>query len=163
MATKALAGKVAVITGGSKGIGRSVAIRLAKDGASVVINYASDTVSANEVVEEIGKDHAVAIQVDAGSVAGAEKLVNETVQKFGKIDILIPSAGTSPSKDLQGTTEEEFDKTFKLNVKGPYFLCQVRPISHYHEMKHWAFRIIPCLSCMLLYQNRIGEWRYSPS
>lgn len=54
-------------------------------------------------------------------------MVNDAVGKFAKIDILIPSAGVPPIKDLEGTSEEDFDKTFALNVKGPYFICQVRP------------------------------------
>lgn len=126
MSAKALAGKVAVITGGSKGIGRAVALRLSKDGASVVINYGSDSSAANDLVNEIGKDNAFAIQADAGSIAGAEKIVETTTKQFGKIDILIPNAGVLPMKDLENTTEADFDKAIGLNVKGPYFLCQVR-------------------------------------
>lgn len=138
MSSKPLSGKVAIITGGSKGIGRSTAIRLAKDGASVAINYASDPAAANELIKEIGADHAIAIQADAGSIDGAEKIVNETVRHFGRIDIVIPNAGVLPMKDLQGTTEEDFDKTFNLNVKGPYFLCQVSDL-HLLE-RHFLFR-----------------------
>lgn len=120
-----LAGKVALITGGSKGIGKATAIRLARDGAKVVINYASNAQAANEVVETIGSENCIAIKADAGDVASLDMLVAETVKKFGKIDILIPNAGVLLMKDLENVTEENFDKTMALNVKGPMFLAQV--------------------------------------
>lgn len=118
-----LSGKVAIVTGGSKGIGAATARKLTKDGASVVINYGSDSVAADALVNELG-DKAFAIQADAGSVQGVEKIVKETLARHGKIDILIPNAGVLPMADLESTTEEAFDKTYSLNVKGPYFLCQ---------------------------------------
>lgn len=87
-----LAGKVALITGASKGIGRAAALRPARDGASVVINYISDASGASEVVEEIGSNKALAIQADAGNVAAITDLVEQTVAKFGKIDIRLACA-----------------------------------------------------------------------
>ena len=139
MSAQPLAGKVALITGGSKGIGRAGALRLAKDGAIVVINYSSDASAAEEVVKNIGSERCVAIQADAGSVDGVEKLVKETVDQFGKIDILIPNAGIALNLDLEHTTEEAFDRTYSVNVKGPYFLCQVNS-----TRKHWLIRLTPC-------------------
>lgn len=132
MASGPFAGKIALITGGSKGIGKATALRLAKDGASVVINYSSDAGPAEELVKTIGSDRALAVQANAGTIAGIEKMVKQTVDKFGQIDFLIPNAGIMYSKDLENTTEEEFDLTMALNVKGPFFLCQVRPI-HLHN------------------------------
>lgn len=120
-----LAGKVALITGGSKGIGKATALRLAKDGANVVINYASDANAAEEVVKQIGNGRCLALKADAGSIAGTDTLVEETLNRFGKIDILIPNAGTLPMMDLEHTTEDMFDRAIAVNVKGPYFLCQV--------------------------------------
>ena len=125
MAPLALAGKVALVTGGSKGIGRATVLGLAKAGAQVAINYGRDADAAQEVVKEIGEKQAFAVQADAGSVAGVQKIVKSTIDAFGKIDILIANAGVLPMKDLEHTTEEDFDKTFALNVKGPYFLVQV--------------------------------------
>jgi 3-oxoacyl-[acyl-carrier protein] reductase len=86
-----LTGKVFLITGASKGIGKAVALRAAQDGASVVINYNSDSQAANEVVSTIGSDRALAVQADAGTLDGVEKLVAAAVERFGKIDVVIPN------------------------------------------------------------------------
>ena len=110
-----LEGKVAIITGGSKGIGRATAIRLARDGAKVVINYSSDTSAAEEVVKLIGADKSIAVKADAGNVAELEMLVAETIKRFGRIDVLVPNAGIMPMKDLESSTEADFDST-KYNI-----------------------------------------------
>ena len=93
-----LTGKVALITGGSKGIGKGVAIALARAGAQVVVTYMSDGSAAEALVSEIGSDKALAVRSDASSMADIESLVKETVGKFGGIDILIANAAVSPSK-----------------------------------------------------------------
>ncbi|CBF69447.1 hypothetical protein AN6450.2 [Aspergillus nidulans FGSC A4] len=121
-----LAGKVALITGASKGIGRATAQRLASEGASLVINYNTDAASAQALVDEIGQDRALAVQADASKLADIDRLVDAAVAKFGKIDILIPNAGILPMRDLEHTTEEDFDFTYNLMVKGPYFLAQAQ-------------------------------------
>lgn len=123
--SRPLEGKVALITGSSKGIGRATALRLARDGAKVVINYASGADSAQEVVRTIGEKNAIAVQADASNISQIESLIAKTVEVFGKIDILVANAGVLPMKDLESTTGEDFDRTFALNVKGPYFLVQV--------------------------------------
>ncbi|CAF9907271.1 hypothetical protein IMSHALPRED_005487 [Imshaugia aleurites] len=119
-----LAGKVALITGASKGIGKATALRLARDGASIVVNYASDAKSADTLVHSIGIHRALAVKADVSKVAEIEKMVKQAVDKFGKIDILVPCAGMLPMSPLESTTEELFDNIFALNVKGPYFLVQ---------------------------------------
>jgi 3-oxoacyl-[acyl-carrier protein] reductase len=88
-----LSGKVALVTGGSKGIGRATCQALAKAGASVVINYSSDSSSADSLVNEIGSKQAFAVKADAGSVKGAEDMVKATIDRFGQLDILIANAG----------------------------------------------------------------------
>ncbi|KAL4737974.1 hypothetical protein BDV11DRAFT_171486, partial [Aspergillus similis] len=119
-----LAGKVALVTGASKGIGKATAQRLASEGASLVINYNTDAASAQALVEEIGQDRALAVQADASKLTDIDRLVGAAVAKFGRIDILIPNAGILPMRDLEHTTEEDFDFTYNLMVKGPYFLAQ---------------------------------------
>jgi 3-oxoacyl-[acyl-carrier protein] reductase len=94
-------------------------------GASVVINYGRDEQAAIAAVDILGgysKAHAV--QADAGSVTGVEKIVKDTVDKFGRLDIVVANAGVLPMSGVASTTESDFDQTFALNVKGPYFLVQ---------------------------------------
>lgn len=121
-----LKGKVAIVTGASNGIGRGIAERLAQDGASVVVNYAKSADKAKQVVAGIeakgGK--AVAIQADVSKVADVRRLVKDAVKQFGRLDILVNNAGDFLAKPLAETTEEEFDRLFALNAKGPYFAMQ---------------------------------------
>ena len=99
----------------------------------MVINYGRDSDAATAAVKQLGgESSAYAVQADAGSIAGIEKIVKKTVDKFGKIDIVIANAGILPMKTVAATTEEDFDKTFALNVKGPYFLVQ-KAIPHMSE------------------------------
>jgi 3-oxoacyl-[acyl-carrier protein] reductase len=120
-----LKGMVAIVTGGSKGIGKATTLALANAGATVVINYASDAGAAEAVVKEVGSEHAYAVQADVSKMSGIEYLVKSTVDKYKKIDILIPNAGIMTLKTLEQATEEDFDKIFSTNVKGPLFLVQV--------------------------------------
>ena len=120
-----LAGKTVLITGGSKGIGAAVSALYAKNGANLAINYSSDASAAEELVKQIGADRAIAIKGNAGSITDIESMVEQTVKKFGKIDILIPNAGVLPMKELEAVIEEDYVKTMDLNVKGPLFLAQV--------------------------------------
>lgn len=129
-----LAGKTALITGGSKGIGAATSLLLAKSGANVAINYSSDTDAAQDIAKQIGAEKSLLIKGDAGSIKDIEHMVSETVNKFGQIDILIPCAGIMILKNLEGTTEEDFDRSYNVNVKGPYFLCQVS--SHIQSTTH---------------------------
>lgn len=121
-----LSGKVAIVTGSSRGIGRAIAERLAEDGAIVVVNYRTSVEQARQVVTGIqakgGK--AVAVQSDMSQVAEARRLVIETVKEFGRLDILVNNAGRFMSKPLMETTEADFDDIVALNAKGPYFAMQ---------------------------------------
>ena len=122
---QSLAGKVALVTGGSKGIGRAISLQLARYGATVVINYSSSASAAEEVVREIGPKNAIAIKADAGDVKEIQRVVDATIEKCGRLDIVVACAGILLLSELDKVTEEEFDKTFNLNVKGPMFLAQV--------------------------------------
>ncbi|GAX42505.1 short-chain dehydrogenase/reductase SDR [Tolypothrix sp. NIES-4075] len=121
-----LAGKVAIVTGASRGIGRAIALKLASNGASVVVNYAGNTEKAQEVVTEIEKlqVQAISVQADVSKVADIHKLFDQTIEKFGKVDILVNNAGITFYKLTTEVTEEDFDKIFGINVKGTYFACQ---------------------------------------
>ncbi|KAL8936033.1 MAG: hypothetical protein Q9211_004384 [Gyalolechia sp. 1 TL-2023] len=94
----------------SKGIGKATALRLAKDGANVIINYASDAAPADELVKTIGSARALAVQAKAATIAGIDKMVKQTIDKFGKIDILIPCAGVMFMEDLEKTAEEDLTR-----------------------------------------------------
>jgi 3-oxoacyl-[acyl-carrier protein] reductase len=115
-----LAGKVAVVTGASKGIGASIAKHLAAEGASVVVNYASSKTGADKVVNEIiaqgGK--AVAVQADVAKKADIERLFAQTKQAFGHLDVLVNNAGVFEFLPLEQVTEEHFHRQFNLNVLG---------------------------------------------
>jgi len=121
-----LTGKVAIVTGSSDGIGRAIAERLAQDEATVIVNYGKSADKAKQVVAGIeakgGK--AVAIQADMSKVGDAGRLVKDTVKRFGRLDILVNNAGMFMFKLLADMSEEEFDRMFALNTKGPYFALQ---------------------------------------
>lgn len=115
-----LAGKVAVVTGASKGIGAAIARHLASEGAAVVVNYSSSKESADHVVAEIaGKNgRAIAVQANVSNPAEIERLFAETKKTFGRLDILVNNAGIYEFAPLEGVTEESFHKHFNLNVLG---------------------------------------------
>jgi len=123
---KHLEGKVAIITGASRGIGRKVAEQLADLGAKVIINYSSSPDKAEEVVKEIQDKggEAIAIQADISQIGDIERLFLETISAFGKVDILINNAGIMINKPLTEVTEADYDKQFSVNVKGTFFACQ---------------------------------------
>jgi 3-oxoacyl-[acyl-carrier protein] reductase len=118
--TKKLAGKVAVVTGASKGIGAAIARHLAAEGAAVVVNYASTKEGADRVVAEISKrgGQAVAVKADMAKKAEIDRLFAETKKAFGQLDVLVNNAGIYEFSPLENITEEQFHKQFNLNVLG---------------------------------------------
>src|SRR5438105_11432448 len=115
-----VAGKVAVVTGASKGIGASIALHLAAEGAAVVVNYSSSKEGADRVVEEIkgngGK--AIAVQANVAKEADIQRLFVETKKAFGRLDIVVNNAGIYEFLPLENVTSEHFHKSFDLNVLG---------------------------------------------
>lgn len=120
-----LSGKIALITGGTKGIGKACALKFVAEGAIVVVNYGHDAAAAEALVKEVGSDKVLAVQGDAGKISDIEKIVAAAVEKFGKLDIVMANAGVMPMKDLEHLTEEDYGRVMTLNVKGPLFLAQV--------------------------------------
>ena len=115
-----LSGKVAVVTGASKGIGAAIAEELAKDGASVIVNYASSAQGADAIVAKIkaGGGKAKAVRADVSKPAEAKQLIAAAVSEFGRIDILVNNAAVYDFLPLDQITEAHFDRMFDLNVKG---------------------------------------------
>lgn len=120
------ADQVAVVTGGSRGIGRAVAQLLADLGAQVVVNYAHNADAAESLVKELqGKgSNAFAFNADVADVAQAQALVDATVARFGRLDILICSAGIWEGSPVEELTEELWDKTLNINLKGTWSVCR---------------------------------------
>jgi len=126
--TASLHGKVALITGAGRGIGRGCAIELGRRGASVVVNYANSKESADEVVkliEETGTGaKAISIQADVSKPAEIERLFQESKKHFGKIDIVMSNSGTESWDKTEEITEEKYDHVFNLNARAQFFVGQ---------------------------------------
>lgn len=120
------AGKVALVTGASRGIGRQIAQQLAAHGAKVIVNYTSSPEKAAEVVDTIKQagGEATAVQADISQLAELEQLFQTTISTYGKLDILVNNAGVMKMQAIADVTEADFDQQFAINVKGTFFACQ---------------------------------------
>lgn len=114
--------RVAIVTGSSRGIGRGIALRLAKEGAKVVVNYRGSEAAAHAVVEEIeaGGGEAIAVQADVSQVAGAQALIDAAKEAYGRVDILVNNAGTTRDTLLMRMSEEDWDIVIDTNLKGTF-------------------------------------------
>lgn len=121
-----LENKVAIVTGGSGGIGRALCERLAKDGAKIVVNYRSSADEAREVkekVEQMGSE-ALIVQADLGKVNEIDSLVRQSIDRFGKVDILVNNAGLEKWADFWDVTESDYDLVMNVNLKAVFFATQ---------------------------------------
>src|ERR1700756_2391233 len=121
-----LEGKIALITGGSRGIGAAIAKRLAADGANVAITYTRGVDAAASVVKEIERAgrKAIAIQADATDAGAVEAAVEKTVATFGRLDVLVNNAGTAIAKRFEETTLEELERVIDINARGVFLASQ---------------------------------------
>ena len=121
-----LHGKVAVVTGASRGIGRAIALRLAQDGARVVVNYAHNHGAARDTVDAITEagGQALAVQADIASRAAIRHLFDTALSHYGRLDILVANAGYAVFKPLADISEEDFDATYGVNARGTFFCMQ---------------------------------------
>ena len=154
-----LDGKVALVTGASRGIGRAIAIRLASEGAKVAINYAGNTAKAEEVKAEIEKNggEAILVQADISSTEAVDAMVEKVVEAFGQIDILVNNAGITRDGLLMRMKEEDFDAVINTNLKGVFYCTKA--VSKL-MMKKRSGRIINMASVVGLMGNA-GQANYA--
>jgi len=116
---------VAIVTGGSRGIGRGICVELARHGYAVAINYAGNEEAARETQRLVGGD-AIVCRADVGAAAERERLVDEVLGQWGRIDVLVNNAGITSvgRRDILEATEESWDRVLAVNLEGPYFLMQ---------------------------------------
>lgn len=156
-----LIGKNVIVTGGSRGIGRAIAIEFGKLGANVVINYVSNEKEAEEVAKEVeglgGK--ALIVKGDVSKVENSKFLIEETIENFGSIDVLVNNAGITRDNLLIRMTDDEFEKVIDVNLKGVYNTCKC---AIRHMMKQRKGRIINISSVVGIMGNA-GQANYAAS
>jgi len=126
-----LQGKVAIVTGAGRGIGRAIAKRFAQEGAKVVVNYSRSEKEASSLAEEIKKQggEALLVKADVSKAPEVKEMVKKTLDRFGRVDVLVNNAGTLIPAAFLDSTEEMWDKTMDVNLKGTYLCCkEVAPI-----------------------------------
>lgn len=154
-----LTGKTAVITGASRGIGKAIALKLAREGANIVINYRSNAEEANFVLAEIQAlgVKAIAVQADIGVWQEAEALINQAKEEFGTVDVLVNNAGITKDGLIMRMSEMDFDKVVNTNLKGIFNCCRFAvPIM----LKQRSGRIINMTSVVGLMGNA-GQANYA--
>jgi glucose 1-dehydrogenase len=136
MLEQRLAGKVALVTGSSRGIGRAIALRLAQEGADVAINYSRDETPAQEVlasVESLGHK-GIVVKADLANVAETQAMVAETVKRHARLDILVNNAGIEKKAPFWEVTEADYDQVLDVNLKGMFFATQAM-VQHLRQSK----------------------------
>ena len=122
-----LKGKVAVVTGGNSGIGKAVALELANQGASIVIDFIAHPEATEELERQIIAlgDQAIGVQADVGQVADLQRLIETAVAKFGRVDVMVNNAGVETRTSVLDTTEAQYDKVLDINLKSAFFGTQL--------------------------------------
>lgn len=154
-----LEGKVAVVTGGSRGVGRAVCLAFAREGASVVVNYATRPDAAEEVVREIEKlgQKAVSVGADVATWEGAERVVKAAIENFGKIDILVNNAGFTRPAMLHKMTEEDWQAVIDIHLKAPW-LCIKAAFPYMTEQKSGSIINVASVAGVV---GTVGQINYS--
>ncbi len=154
-------GNVALVTGGSRGIGRAICLELARRGAAVAVNYAGNSAAAEETVtlcRQLGVE-AEAFQADVSDPAACDALVTAVKERFGRLDILVNNAGISRDGLLMTAKEEDFTKTLDTNLKGAYFCTRAAA----KVMLRQKYGRIVCLSSVVGLRGNPGQTAYAAS
>lgn len=122
-----LKGKVAIVTGGNSGIGLSIVLELARQGANVVVDYVSHPDAADAVVQQLTDlgEQAISVKADVSKVADLQTLVDAAVEKYGRLDIMVNNAGVETRTSVLDTTEEQYEKVLSINLKSAFFGVQL--------------------------------------
>ena len=152
---RGLQDKVAIITGSSRGIGRAIAVRLAKEGCKVVINYSKDLDGAKETQKLVVKDSLI-VKADVSKISECKKLIEATVKKIGKIDILVNNAGIFDSKSLDELDESDWENVISVNSKSALF-CSKYAVSYMEN------GVIVNLASIVAYRSRPNRTIYASS
>ncbi len=156
-----LEGKCAIVTGGTRGIGRAVAITLAKEGCNVAINYRKSDKEAGELVEEIkgmGRE-AMAVKADVASFEDAQKMFDEVVEQFGHLEILVNNAGINWDGVIWKMTEQQFDSVISTNLKGCFNYDKLAA-QHFKDQKYGKIVNISSINGL---RGKFGQTNYSAS
>ncbi len=156
--------KVALVTGGSRGLGRAICMGLAAEGVKVAVNYHSSTTKAEQVVEEIKakyKTEAIAVQADVSKPEQVRQMFEQTEETLGPLDILVNNAGTWPTAYVTDMSEEQWDTTVDINMKGPFLTCR-RAVQKWLETKKTG-RIVNISSQAAFYGSTTGHSHYAAS
>lgn len=144
--------KIVIVTGGGRGMGAAYCVAMAREGAKVIVNYVGNAKAAEAVVNQIRKEggEALAFQADVGKKADVQKMIDFTVQKYGRLDVIVSNAGLVHKAPLLEQSEEVIDRIFHTNVKGNIFCTQVAAAQ---MMKQRKGKIILCASIVAV----VGE------
>jgi glucose 1-dehydrogenase len=122
-----LQGKIAIVTGGNSGIGMAIVLELAKQGASIVIDYVSHPEATEALEKQVAAlgDQAIGVDADVSKVADLQKLINAAVEKFGRVDVMVNNAGVETRTSVLNTTEQQYEKVLAINLKSAFFGTQL--------------------------------------